>query len=244
MTPRRPTPHAPDPLPEHLRPLPPARGGRAWLWQVPVAVTLTLGVLYAVAGLVDHCATDQRFCPRDVPQQDGLQENGRDTTPPGAAARATRDARPAGAAERPVMTLAHTPLPLSMSTGPTPRAYHLPPGTTVQDAATSASPIALDRVNLIAVVESDGQRHALVRLANGRILRLQEGDRLQGSTVAAIGPDTLYVLRANNTPHALVLGGADVAGLDAPAAPRRGCPQLSPPATVKPSIRQPCIPQR
>lgn len=187
-----------QPLPEHLRPLPPARGGGGWLWQVPFAVALTLGLLYLAAGRIDHCAADGRFCP----PTDELVE----TQPPPIAS-ARPEAHAPEVPVRPVMSLAFSPLPLSMGDGPPAQDYSLPPGMTVQDAATSARAIALDDKNLIAVVESDGHRHALVRLPDGRILRVREGDRLDGGTVAAIGADTLYMLRANNTPHALVLGG-------------------------------------
>ena len=55
----------------------------------------------------------------------------------------------------------------------------LPSGQTVADIATRPKAIALDQLNLIAVVEAAGLRHALVRLADGRILRVREGDRLQ-----------------------------------------------------------------
>lgn len=190
-----------QPLPEHLRPLPPARGGGGWLWQVPVAVALTLGLLYLAAGRVDHCAADGRFCP----PADELAET---RSPPVASAPPDVHAPDApNAPERPVMSLAFAPLPLSMGDGPPAQGYSLPPGLTVQDAATSPRAIALDDMNLIAVVEADGQRHALVRLPDGRIMRVREGDRLDGGTVAAIGADTLYMLRADNTPRALVLGG-------------------------------------
>ncbi|SUZ31469.1 hypothetical protein ROE7235_01215 [Roseibaca ekhonensis] len=188
-----------QPLPEHLRPLPPERGGGgAWLWQVPVAVALTLGLLYLASGRIDHCAADGRFCP----PTDELAESQSPLV-----ASAPPEAQAPAMPERPVMSLAFAPLPLSMGDGPPAQGYSLPPGMTVQDAATSPRAIALDEMNLIAVVEADGHRHALVRLPDGRILRVREGDRLDGGTVAAIGADTLYMLRANNTPHALVLGG-------------------------------------
>jgi hypothetical protein len=105
------------------------------------------------------------------------------------------------------MEHALAPLPLALGDGPFSQGYVLPPGQTVEDAATQAARIALDEVNLIAVVEADGIRHALVRLPDGRILRLREGDRLEDATVAAIGDNTLYMLRPDNTPRALVLGG-------------------------------------
>lgn len=185
------------PLPEHLRPAPSAPQARGWLWQVPLGVVLTLGALYWVSGLVDHCAQSGRFCPPPAPVVQRAE------LPPEPAPAAPEAAAPA----RPVMDHALAPLPLSLGDGPLSQSYVLPPGQTVEDAATQAARIALDQVNLIAVVEADGIRHALVRLPDGRILRLREGDRLEDATVAAIGDDTLYMLRPDNTPRALVLGG-------------------------------------
>lgn len=188
----RPDPH---PLPEHLRPARAAPPSRGWLWQVPLGVVMTLAALYWAADRVDHCQDQGAFCPAPVP----TEESRSPIEPDRAAAPEPPD--------RPVMTHALAPLPLSLGDGAAPDSFTLPPGQTVEDAATQAAALALDDINLIAVVESDGVRHALVRLPNGRILRVREGDRLQDATVAAIGERTLYMLRPDNTPRALVLGG-------------------------------------
>lgn len=188
----------PPPLPEHLRPVPSAPPARGWLWQVPLGVALTLGVLYLLSGLVDHCTEGGAFCPHPETIDASAQK-----APVATLAPADAPPKP----KRPVMAYALAPLPLSLGDGPGAESYVLPPGQTLAEAATQSAAIALDEMNLIAVVEAEGVRHALVRLANGRILRVREGDRLQDATVAAIGARTLYMLRPDNTPHALVLGG-------------------------------------
>lgn len=94
-----------------------------------------------------------------------------------------------------------------MADAPAKRTYSLPPGQTVQDLATLPNAIPLDDMNLIAVVEAGGVRHALVRLPGGRILRVQEGDRLQDATVATIGARKLFMRRPDNTSSTLVMGG-------------------------------------
>ncbi|MBN2759504.1 MAG: hypothetical protein JXQ79_03305 [Rhodobacteraceae bacterium] len=186
----------PPPLPEHLCPVPPAPPARSWLWQVPLGVVLTLGVLYLLSGFVNHCTKGSTFCPRPEPIDESAQKAPVATLSPA-------DALP----KRPVMAYALASLPLSMGDAPGAASYVLPPGQTLAEAATQTAAITLDEMNLIAVVESDGVRHALVRLANGRILRVREGDRLEDATVAAIGARTLYMLRPDNTPRALVLRG-------------------------------------
>ena len=184
-----------NPVPEHLRPLPSGQAAHAWVWQVPLSVVLTLGALYQVAGLVDHCADRGAFCPDLTPIKDAQ------------VAPRSEDPATSSAPARPVMTFAYAALPLGMADAPPAQEYSLPTGMTVEDAATQPAAIALGEVNLIAVVEADGLRHALVRLPGGRILRLREGDRLQDATVAAIGAQTLYMLGTDSRPRALVLGG-------------------------------------
>lgn len=181
------------PVPDHLRPLPPRPRSHGWLWQVPLGVVLTLAVLFVLAGRIDHCAQSGAFCQKAP----SLARSDRAPAPP----------RDSPNALRPVMGLAFAPLPLSMANTPPPQDYSLPPGQTVEEAATRRQALALDQMNLIAVVDAEGTRHALVRLPNGRILRLREGDRLEDGTVAAIGERTLYMLGHDNRPRALSLGG-------------------------------------
>jgi len=193
MNARRSMRPAPQPVPEHLRPLPPAAPARGWLWQLPLAVGLTLGALYLAASLVPPCSAPGPDCaPPNKPDAPLIQPRAPDAAAPH---------------RRPILRVAFAPLPLSMADAPPERAAPLPSGQTVADIATRPKAIALDQLNLIAVVEAAGLRHALVRLADGRILRVREGDRLQDATVAAIGDNTLYMLRPDNTRRMLVLGG-------------------------------------
>ncbi len=68
--------------------------------------------------------------------------------------------------------------------------------TTVAAAATQESVIDLGRVNLIGVYGRPNNRSALIRLANGRYVRVGIGDSLEGGQVTAIGDNALnYVVR-------------------------------------------------
>ena len=195
-------------LPEQLHPLPPkSRQRRPVLRQLGLAVTLSLAGLFAASLAIDHCAEDTRFCT--LPGQTGPVAH-----EPGAAPiPAISDAEPEQAAimplappSRPVLAHAFEPLPLSLD-GESTRNFVLPPGRTMLDMATEAGRIDVEDVNLIAVVRQDGVRHALVRLPDGRILRLRQGDALDGGTVAAISEDAIYLIGPDMTPRALVLGG-------------------------------------
>jgi type IV pilus biogenesis protein PilP len=74
-----------------------------------------------------------------------------------------------------------------------------PTGNTVAQIATVENAINLREVNLIGVYGRPNARRALVRLANGRYIKVQAGDRLDGGQVAAIGESELrYVKRGRN----------------------------------------------
>ena len=200
--PRRKTQGRSD-LPEHLRPLvPPPPQRRPVLRQLGLAVILSLGGLFAASLAIDHCAQDARFCT--LPTQTA-------TVAPAAPTPLASTPEPAALAEpvpptRPVLAHAFEPLPLSLD-GESTRNFVLPPGQTMLGMATEAGRINVEDVNLIAVVHQDGVRHALVRLPDGHILRLRQGDALDGGTVAAISEDALYLIGPDMTPRALVLGG-------------------------------------
>ncbi|MBM1220849.1 hypothetical protein JQU17_15955 [Ponticoccus sp. SC2-23] len=76
-------------------------------------------------------------------------------------------------------------------TGPVPQ--------TVASAATQENAINLRQINLIGVYGRPSDRRALVRLSNGRYVRVGVGDRLDGGRVAAIEDNTLsYVKSGRN----------------------------------------------
>ena len=66
----------------------------------------------------------------------------------------------------------------------------------VAGAATAQDAINLRDVNLIGVYGRPTDRRALIRLSNGRYVRVSVGDRFEGGQVTAIGDDALnYVVR-------------------------------------------------
>ncbi len=171
-----------------------------WL-QIAVASFLTLAGLMAISALTDHCAGATEFCRADH-QADSLRNK-----PPGMPAAESETPRPArNPPPRAVLAHAFEPLPLSLEQGST-RNFVLPPGQTMLDVATQVGRIAVDELSLIAVVTQDGLRHALVRLPDGRILRLVQGDAIDEDTVAAISDEALFLIGPDLTPRALVLGG-------------------------------------
>jgi len=57
----------------------------------------------------------------------------------------------------------------------------------------------LNKVNLIGVYGSSDNRRALVRLTNGRYVKVQVGDSVDRGTVIAIGEDALQYVRGGRT---------------------------------------------
>lgn len=70
---------------------------------------------------------------------------------------------------------------------------------TVATRATQEGVLALNRTALIGVFGSSSNRRALVRLANGSIVRVSIGDRLDGGRVAAIGTSDLTYTRSGRS---------------------------------------------
>ncbi len=62
-------------------------------------------------------------------------------------------------------------------------------------AATNRNAINLRNTNLIGVTGSSNNRRALVRLASGRFVTVEVGDRLDGGRVAAIDDDRLQYIK-------------------------------------------------
>ncbi|MGR3465490.1 hypothetical protein [Limimaricola sp.] len=72
------------------------------------------------------------------------------------------------------------------------------PGS-VARASTSNNAIDLRDINLIGVYGKPGARRALIRMQNGRYLRVGIGDSLDGGRVTAIGDDVLNYVRRGRT---------------------------------------------
>ncbi|MEM8879728.1 MAG: hypothetical protein AAGC82_03935 [Pseudomonadota bacterium] len=71
----------------------------------------------------------------------------------------------------------------------------IPSNATVSRTATVENGINLREINLIGVRGTPDNRTALVRLASGRFVSVQVGDRLDGGRVAAIGANSLQYIR-------------------------------------------------
>lgn len=70
---------------------------------------------------------------------------------------------------------------------------------TVARNATLSNALNLRKVNLIGVYGKTSSRQAMVRLTNGRYVKVKAGDRLDGGRVAAIGASELrYVKKGRN----------------------------------------------
>jgi len=78
-------------------------------------------------------------------------------------------------------------------------APNIPTSASVARQATIQNAISLRQINLIGVYGTDRDRRALVRLSNGRYVKVRVGDRLDGGQIAAIGRDELrYVKGGRN----------------------------------------------
>ncbi|WP_371416203.1 hypothetical protein [Rubellimicrobium sp. CFH 75288] len=81
-----------------------------------------------------------------------------------------------------------------------------PTTTTVARAATFQDAIRLREINLIGVYGQPNARRALIRMGNGRYVRVGVGDRFEGGQITAIGDNALnYVVRGRT--YALVIPG-------------------------------------
>ena len=76
-----------------------------------------------------------------------------------------------------------------------PSAPTIPTTASVAREATIDNAINLSKVNLIGVYGSSSDRRALVRLKNGRYVKVQIGDRLDGGKVAAIDGTKLQYIK-------------------------------------------------
>ncbi len=65
----------------------------------------------------------------------------------------------------------------------------------VASSATEPRTLRLNRVSLIGVYGSQANRRALLRLPNGRFVKVQVGDRVDGGRVSAIGQSELQYVK-------------------------------------------------
>lgn len=80
-----------------------------------------------------------------------------------------------------------------------PRAPPVPSSASVARQATVRDAINIHKINLIGVYGSSSQRRALIRLASGKYVKVEVGDRVDGGRVAAIGDGELrYIKRGRN----------------------------------------------
>ncbi len=75
----------------------------------------------------------------------------------------------------------------------------LPTTRTVSKKSTLANAIDLGDINLIGIYGSSANRRALVRMPNGRYIKVQVGDRLDGGKVAAITDNELRYVKRGKT---------------------------------------------
>lgn len=205
---RRARPRAARNLPEVLRPIPPApRRKPGHLVALAFGIGLSLGGLFIASEVMDHCAQDGRFCAPATMKQSAVEPPATlpDPAQPAPPPR-PKAGNPVATGQRPVLAHAFDPLPLSLDREGA-RNYTLPPGRSVQDMATQTGAINLSEMSLIAIVRQPGGYHALLRLPDGRILRVEQGDRLDNATVAAISADALFLLGTDLRPIALHFGG-------------------------------------
>ncbi len=168
----------------------------------PLALTViiaSLGLLLASL-FSDHCANDKRFCT-DM-SASSIRIDISQSLPPEHDALAA----PGVLSALSVFAYAFEPLPLSMDQEAQ-RVFVVPPGMKVEDLATIERQVSADQIVLLGVLKGENERRALVRLTDGRVLQLRQGDKLDEGTVAAISENAVYLLGPDKIPRALVLGG-------------------------------------
>lgn len=82
---------------------------------------------------------------------------------------------------------------------PVSAAPNIPTTATVAKQATIKNAINLREISLIGIYGSSANRRALVRMPNGRYVKLKIGDRLDGGQVAAIGDSELSYIKRGKT---------------------------------------------
>ncbi|PFG64551.1 hypothetical protein AXZ77_3192 [Thioclava sp. ES.031] len=115
----------------------------------------------------------------------------------------------AAAARAPVATPVPDPRPADLDEPePTAAPPRLPTSASVARQATEENVINLRKINLIGLYGSSSNRRALVRLSNGRFVKVGVGDRLDGGRVTQIGSNALtYKKGSRNLTLKLLQGG-------------------------------------
>ncbi len=174
-----------------LRPL--ARPRAAGAAPVPVPATpapvevaaLQQGISASDAGLV--------LAARPVPRRVAVPSRPAAAPAPVAVAAPVRTVAPA---PQPVALVQPAPVQTTRAqparTQPAPQQtarVETPP--TIAAAATTQTGLSRNQVSLIGVFGTANRRHALVRMPNGSIQRVQTGDQVQGAQVAAVTGDSV-----------------------------------------------------
>ena len=110
--------------------------------------------------------------------------------------------RPTGRPERLASAVANArvgPAGVATAAAQVSTTRQIPSGGSVSRTATFADAIELGRINLVGVYGSAKNRRALVRLSNGRFVKVQRGDRLDGGQVAQIGETSLSYVKGGRT---------------------------------------------
>ncbi|RWR51823.1 hypothetical protein EOW65_02905 [Sinirhodobacter ferrireducens] len=91
---------------------------------------------------------------------------------------------------------------------PTLPTKRMPTSASVAKQATEQNALALREMNLIGVYGASGNRRALIRMPNGRFVKVAVGDRLDGGRVTAIGDGQLSYQKGSRTLMLKMLKGS------------------------------------
>lgn len=91
---------------------------------------------------------------------------------------------------------------------PTLPTKRMPTSASVAKQATEQNALALREMNLIGVYGGSGNRRALIRMPNGRFVKVAVGDRLDGGRVTAIGDGQLSYQKGSRTLMLKMLKGS------------------------------------
>jgi hypothetical protein len=82
---------------------------------------------------------------------------------------------------------------------PTSAAPRIPTRASVAAQATQSNAVKLREINLIGVFGNSSDRRALIRLPNGKMVRVRVGDRLDGGQVATIDKSRLIYVKSGRS---------------------------------------------